>query len=227
MDYNIKKSIDKLYRGEATFFLDPLEYKLVSSKFKKNEYKVFNCYEDSDKKILYVDQEPNVVLFKINTKGILKHSDILGALFSLNIDSSVFGDIIVDGDNYYVYVLEYISDYIEHNLTMIGNNSVSFERIDLSILKDYSKKYEILNTIVPSLRIDAVISKVIGDSRNNILERIKNKEVIVNYAILKNSSYILKENDIFSIRRFGKYKFSKVVKNTKKDNYVIEYFKFI
>ena len=37
----------------------------------------------------------------------------------------------------------------------------------------------------------------------------------------------LKENDIFSIRRYGKYKFSKIVKNTKKDNIIIEYHKFI
>lgn len=227
MEYNIKKSIDKLNRGEATFFLDPLEYKLVSSKFKKNEYKIFNCYEDSDKKILYVDREPNVILFKINTKGVLKHSDILGALFSLNIDSSVFGDIIVDDKNYYVYVLEYMSDYIKNNLSMIGNNIVDFEIIDLSTLENYSKKYEVLNTIVPSLRIDAVISKIIGDSRSNIIEKIKNKEVILNYSILKNNSYILKENDVFSIRRFGKYKFSKIIKNTKKDNYLIEYFKYI
>ena len=37
MDYNIKKIIDKLKRGESTGFLDPLEYKLVISKLKKDE----------------------------------------------------------------------------------------------------------------------------------------------------------------------------------------------
>ena len=39
--------------------------------------------------------------------------------------------------------------------------------------------------------------------------------------------HILKENDIFSIRRYGKYKFIGVVKNTKKDNYIIKYLKYI
>ena len=83
------------------------------------------------------------------------------------------------------------------------------------------------NIIVPSLRIDAVISKIINTSRSNSVDLIKNKCVILNYSILKNDSTILKENDIFSIRKYGKYKFSKVVKNTKKDNIIIEYFKYI
>lgn len=227
MDYNIKKSIDKLNRGDATFFLDSLEYKLVISKFKKNEYQVFNCYDDSDKKILYVNKEPKVTLFKINTKSTLRHQDILGSLFSLNIDSSLFGDIIIDNGNYYVFVLDFISNYIESNLSIIGNKYVFLERVDSNNLKNYSKKYEVFNIVVPSLRIDAVVSKIIGDSRSNVLERIKNKEVVLNYAILKNSSYVLKENDVFSVRRFGKYKFSKIIKNTKKDNLVIEYFKYI
>ena len=55
---------------------------------------------------------------------------------------------------------------------------------------------------------------------------IKNKHVILNYSILKNSSTLLKENDIFSIRRKGKYKFSKIIKNTKKDNIIIEYYRY-
>ena len=32
----------------------------------------------------------------------------------------------------------------------------------------------------------------------------------------------LNDNDIFSIRKYGKYRFDGVVKNTKKDNYVIK-----
>ena len=94
-------------------------------------------------------------------------------------------------------------------------------------MKDYKKKYEIKNMIVSSLRMDTIVSKITNTSRNNSIELIKNKNVILNYSILKDGSITLKENDIFSIRRYGKYKFSKVIKNTKKDNIVIEYFKYI
>ena len=227
MDYSIKRFLDKLKRGEFTGFLDPLEYKLIVSKLKKDEYSIYNVYPDADRKILYVDVFPKVVLFKINTKEKLRHQDIMGSLYSLNLDKNVFGDIVIDNDNYYFYVLETMASYIKDNVFMIGRYNVELEEIEVNFLNDYYKKYEILNVIVPSLRIDAVISKIIGTSRKNILEIIKNKEVILNYSILKNESSMLKEGDIFSIRRYGKYQFSKVVKSTKKDNIIIEYFKYI
>lgn len=227
MNYSIKRFLDKLKRGEFTGFLDPLEYKLIVSKLKKDEYSIYNVYPDADRKILYVDVFPKVVLFKINTKEKLRHQDIMGSLYSLNLDKNVFGDIVIDNDNYYFYVLETMASYIKDNVFMIGRYNVELEEIEVNFLNDYYKKYEILNVIVPSLRIDAVISKIIGTSRKNILEIIKNKEVILNYSILKNESSMLKEGDIFSIRRYGKYQFSKVVKSTKKDNIIIEYFKYI
>jgi len=227
MDYSIKRFLDKLLRGESTGFLDPLEYKIVISKLKKDEYNIYNVYPDADRKILYVDVPPKVTLFKINTKEKLRHQDIMGSLYSLNLDKNVFGDIIIDNDDYYFYVLENISAYIKNNIFTIGRYNVEIEEIDVNFLSEYSRKYEILNVIVPSLRIDAVISKIIGTSRKNILEIIKNKEVILNYSILKNESLILKNGDIFSIRKYGKYQFSKVIKSTKKENIIIEYFKYI
>jgi RNA-binding protein YlmH len=51
--------------------------------------------------------------------------------------------------------------------------------------------------------------------------------IILNYSLLKDGSINLKENDIFSIRKYGKYKFNKIIKNTKKDNIIIEYYKYI
>ena len=56
---------------------------------------------------------------------------------------------------------------------------------------------------------------------------VKNKEVIVNYDVMNKNSYILKENDIFSIRRYGKYKFVGIVKSTKKNNFIVRYLKYI
>ena len=60
-----------------------------------------------------------------------------------------------------------------------------------------------------------------------VIDKIKNKEVIVNYDVMNKNSYILKENDIFSIRRYGKYKFVGIVKSTKKNNFIIRYLKYI
>ena len=227
MEYLIKKYVEKIKRGESSGFLDPLELKTVISKLKKNEYEIYSVYEECDKKILYKNNIPNVKLYKINSYEKLKHQEIMGSLYSLSIDKSMVGDIIIDEDNYYFYIIDKMSSFIENNLFMIGNKYVTIEEIDISKMKDYKKKYEIKNMIVSSLRMDTIVSKITNTSRNNSIELIKNKNVILNYSILKDGSITLKENDIFSIRRYGKYKFSKVIKNTKKDNIVIEYFKYI
>ena len=120
-----------------------------------------------------------------------------------------------------------MSSFVIDNLFMIGNKYVNIEEVNIDVLSNYKKKYEIKNIIVPSLRIDAVISKIINTSRSNCVDLIKNKCVILNYSLLKEGSIYLKENDVFSIRRYGKYKFSKVIKSTKKDNRIIEYYKYI
>ena len=100
--YNTKKNIDKIKRGEHTFFLDPKEANLVKGKLKKDEYKIYSPYPDSNKVILYKDKLPNVILYEIKSKTPLRHQDILGSMFSLNITNEVFGDIIVDNNKYYI-----------------------------------------------------------------------------------------------------------------------------
>ena len=67
---------------------------------------------------------------------------------------------------------------------------------------------------------------MINTSRSIVEEKIKNKEIFINYEILKNKDYKLKEGDIFSIRKYGKYKFIKIIKITKKNNLLIEYLKY-
>ena len=109
--YNIKKNIDRLNRNEPTFFLEPNEVKEVSKHFKKDEFNIFKPFIEAEKVILYKDKLPKVVLFKIITKDSLRHQDILGSIFSLNIDKELFGDIIIDDNNYYFYLLESMKDF--------------------------------------------------------------------------------------------------------------------
>ena len=145
----------------------------------------------------------------------------------LNISSSYIGDIIIDNDNYYFYILSELKTFIKDNLNMVGNKYITIEEIDLSTLRNYERKYEENEIIVSSLRIDTIIARIININRSSVIDKIKNKEILINYDILTKSSYILKENDIFSIRKFGKYKFIGIEKTTKKDNYIVKYLKYI
>lgn len=225
--YKINNAVEKIKMGKNTQFLDGKELKIVTGKLKKNEYNIYYPYKDSEKVMLYTAKVPKVGLFKIYTVENIRHQDILGSLFSLNIDSSYFGDIVLYNDFFYVFVSEELALYIKYNLKMVGNKKISLEEVDLRVLDNYERKYEENEIIVSSLRIDNIISSIINTSRKVALDKIKNKEVIVNYEVMCKSSYILKENDIFSIRRYGKYKFVGIIKSTKKNNYIVKYLKYI
>ena len=225
--YKINNAVEKIKTGKNTQFLDGRERKIVTGKLKKNEYNVYYPYKDSEKVMLYTGKVPKVKLFKIYTVENIRHQDILGSLFALNIDSSYFGDIVLYNDYYYVFVSEDLALYIKDNLKMVGNKKVSLEEVDLSVLDNYERKYEEKEIIGSSLRIDNIISGIINTSRKVALDKIKNKEVVVNYDVMNKNSYILKENDIFSIRRYGKYKFVGIVKSTKKNNFIVRYLKYI
>ncbi len=220
--YKIEKNLNRLYRKEATFFLDPKEQLELAKKLKKEPYQIYKPYPDSEKNIFYIKEEPKVILYEIKSKIPLEHREILGTLFSLNITSELFGDIVITNNHYYIYVLESIAPYIKNNLLLIKNSHVELIEVPLETLKEYHKEYETIEIIASSTRIDTVISRLIQTSRPNIIEKIKNKEIILNYDILKNNSYQLKENDIFSIRRYGKYQYIGIKKETKSKNYIIE-----
>ena len=220
--YKIEKNLNRLYRKAATFFLDPKEQLELAKKLKKEPYQIYKPYPDSEKNIFYIKEEPKVILYEIKSKTPLEHREILGTLFSLNITSELFGDIVITNSHYYIYVLESIAPYIKNNLLLIKNSRIELIEVPLETLKEYHKEYETIEIIASSTRIDTVISRLIQTSRPNIIEKIKNKEIILNYDILKNNSYQLKENDIFSIRRYGKYQYIGIKKETKSKNYIIE-----
>ncbi len=220
--YKIEKNLNRLYRKEATFFLDPKEQLELAKKLKKEPYQIYIPYPDSEKNIFYIKEEPKVILYEIKSKIPLEHREILGTLFSLNITSELFGDIVITNNHYYIYVLESIAPYIKNNLLLVKNSRIELIEVPLETLKEYHKEYETIEIIASSTRIDTVISRLIQTSRPNIIEKIKNKEIILNYDILKNNSYQLKENDIFSIRRYGKYQYIGIKKETKSKNYIIE-----
>ncbi len=86
--YEIKKYVDDILNGKSTKFLDGKMQKEVSKRLKKKDYMIYKPYKDAEKVIFY-KEKPKVILFEILCKQELKHSDILGSLFALGIDSSL------------------------------------------------------------------------------------------------------------------------------------------
>ena len=225
--YNTEKNFNRLMNGQSTFFLDKKDVMLLKGKLRRDEYKIYYPYPDSEKVIFYNKSIPEVLLYEIKSTTPLRHQDILGTMYSLQISNEMFGDIILDNGRYFIYIMKLFQNYFETNFTSIRNSSIELVELDIDYLSNYERKYEENNIIVSSLRIDTVIARIIKTNRESVCDKIKNKEVILNYEVLNKNTYLLKENDIFSIRKYGKYKFIEVVKTTKKDNIVIKYLKYI
>lgn len=225
--YIIEKNINKLYQDIPTNFLDPNVYKNVISKIKDINYNTYYPYIDSDKVIIYTNKIPSIKLLEIISYDKLTHREIMGSLFGLNIDSETFGDIIISNNHYYIMVIDSIANLLINNLSMIGNHHIKLKEVPLSTIETYTKAYEEIELIVSSIRIDNVISSLIGASRDAIKKKFLDNEIIINYEICHKINYVLKENDIFSIRKYGKYKYLGITKSTKKNNYLIKCHKYI
>ena len=80
--------------------------------------------------------------------------------------------------------------------------------------------------MVSSLRLDVLISAVYKLSRSEASKLFTTGKVFVNSKITENTSYQTKENDIISVRGFGRFVFIAQLRKTKKDRFVTEIKKY-
>ncbi len=224
--YTLEKIVEKVLYSNSTNFVEIKYLNRVKKELKNVKYNIYEPFSGATKIILY-NKMPNIKIYEIISNNDLRHQDILGTLYSLNISDEMFGDVVIWNNRYFIIILSSIDNYIKSNLTSIRNSKVDLIEKDPYYLRDYKQEYEECIIIVPSIRVDVIVSKIINSSRSNALEKIKNGDIYLNYELLTKPTYMLKENDIFSIRKYGKYKFLGEINRTKKGSLVIKYLKYV
>lgn len=224
--YTVEKIVEKVLYSNSTNFVEIKYLNRVKKELKNVKYNIYEPFIGATKIILY-NKMPNIKIYEIISSNDLRHQDILGTLYSLNISDEMFGDVVIWNNRYFIIILSSIDNYIKSNLTSIRNSKVDLIERDPYYLKDYKQEYEECIIIVPSIRVDVIVSKIINSSRSNALEKIKNGDIYLNYELLTKPTYMLKENDIFSIRKYGKYKFLGEINRTKKGSLVVKYLKYV
>ena len=224
--YTLEKIVEKVLYSNSTNFVEIKYLNRVKKELKNVKYNIYEPFIGATKVILY-NKMPNIKIYEIVSSNDLRHQDILGTLYSLNISDEMFGDVVIWNNRYFIIILSSIDNYIKSNLTSIKNSKIDLIERDSNYLKDYKQEYEECIIIVPSIRVDVIVSKIINSSRSNALEKIKNGDIYLNYELLTKPTYMLKENDIFSIRKYGKYKFLGETNKTKKGSLVIKYLKYV
>ena len=224
--YTVEKIVEKVLYSNSTNFVEIKYLNRVKKELKNVKYNIYEPFVGATKIILY-NKMPNIKIYEIISSNDLRHQDILGTLYSLNISDEMFGDVVIWNNRYFIIILSSIDNYIKSNLTSIRNSKVDLIEKDPYYLRDYKQEYEECIIIVPSIRVDVIVSKIINSSRSNALEKIKNGDIYLNYELLTKPTYMLKENDIFSIRKYGKYKFLGEINRTKKGSLVVKYLKYV
>lgn len=218
-------------KGEMvlTKFLDNEEIKKVKS-VSNNDIRVYfnGGYEDAERLRAIVMQaryeEPTTSEYEITCLEItplssyrpITHRHVLGTLMSLGLKRQVMGDIIINNQLINVFVINDVVNFIQTNLLEINQVSVRVVAKDTATIVTTSELEELMINI-PSVRLDAIIAKVLRLARGKANEIIEKGLVQINHNECLNNSYQVKINDIISVRHFGRIELLEIVRTTKKD----------
>lgn len=199
-------------------FLDGGETVTVKENFKFPYgcgYMFYGGYEESERKIFGVFpdwEEPageafpiTVLKIRCTYKNELTHRDYLGTLMSLGLERGKIGDIIVEDGYAYVFVCTDTAEYIRDNIRKIGNKGVKTELIELNDFIPPPRKYEIIDTVCASLRLDAVVAAAAKLSRAEALRAVTDGRVKLNYREISDCSKTVSVGDLLSVRGFGRF----------------------
>lgn len=211
-------------------FLNMEEESVLSAlKFNTN-YKLFGGYDMAERCIAAFGDNCEYAEFPISVIKIepvaprfadkLSHRDFLGSLMGLGIKREVLGDIVISNNIGWLFCLDTIAEYIADNLDKVKHTSVKCSVVDALPPNALSKPEE-KQFIVASERLDAIAAAAYNLSRNSVKELFTSRRIYVNSRLCENFSYTLKENDIISVRGFGRIAYGGVLGKTKKSRLII------
>lgn len=210
---------------EKTEFLDMYQISLVQNFLTKNKienYKLYGGYEDSERKILIIYPEKyNEDMLKKNYNKMLKiirvklpeedhgkyaHRNYLGGIVKLGLKREKVGDILVQPDGADIIVVEEFAEILRNelgSLTRFEKSEITIEEI--SNLRKKEVNMEQVKIIVPSLRLDNIVSDLAKTSRSKAAQIIEQERVFVNGQNETKLSKAIKLGDIITIRGKGRF----------------------
>lgn len=152
--------------------------------------------------------------------GEISHRNVLGTIMAFGIKRNTFGDIVVENNLITIFASLEISDFLINNLTMISR-----QRMNFKVIKEFiqTEKKEVIQTInVASMRLDAVVAKAVNCGRSEAVDLINSGLVLINHKECLNISHTVKENDLLSIRKFGRVEILEIVGLSKKNRTIVK-----
>lgn len=145
----------------------------------------------------------------------LGHRDFLGALMNLGIERSTLGDIFIRDNCGYLFCLDSIADFILEELQKVRHTDVKCSRAEPSEILEKREKIR-QSLTVSSERADVLIASLYHLSRTQSMDLFRAGKVFINGRACENNSYLLKKEDVVSVRGKGKFFYDGVERETKK-----------
>ena len=240
-----QKTVDKMnglinnvlgkHEEVLTDFLDPGERDILK-KIAQTEVclQSFGGYANAEKKRVFITEDwdtiaPSsyqIIVFNVEYPqkfACLSHSAILRSLANAGIETSTFGDIITDGNGrWQFFAKSELKDFFQHEINHIGKTKIRIRpslNQKVIIIDDES---EMLTAIVSSLRLDAVLASITHESRQQIKANISNNLVKLNWHSVKDFNIMVDEDDVLSLRHFGRCKITDI-STTRKGKHKVVY----
>lgn len=172
----------------------------------------YNEHDDFDIVIMQSSFDPKF--------GLISHRNVLGTIMSLGIERNTFGDIVVEDGLITIFSSKEISEYLIKNLSMISRQRMTWKIIPSFKQKGIKEETKTIN--VASMRLDAVVAKAINVGRSEAVEIINSGNVLINHKQCLNITHTVKEEDMLSIRKFGRVEILQIVGLSKKNRTIVE-----
>lgn len=230
------QQVEQNYVLKLTDFLDPREQQIVKQLVGK-QLVIYGDggFEGAERRRMilapdYYVLEPNDFEIEIRqidypTKFVeLTHRQVTGTLLNAGMKRQKFGDIVLaDGVAQFATTRE-ASAFIEMNVDRVGKAKVRISKIsEEDVLTVPKTEWTDEFGIVSSLRFDAVVSEVLGISRQKAQALVKHGDCKVNHKVIEDSSFILEPDDLLSVRGYGRVKLMAILGSTKREKIKIQY----
>lgn len=220
-------------------FLTPSEAAVIDSHIKAPNCFFFGGYANAERRMFaalpeYISEPFNefpisALKFEYRKVDVLSHRDFLGSFMATGITRDSVGDIFINDGLALAFVTNEIAGYLLEQIKKIGRVGVSTTIVDICDVGDFllQPKRMPLNFTVSSLRLDAIISGLIGCSRTKAENYIKEGLVFVNSFEITKVTKIIKSGDFITLRGTGKFLITDCNGVSKKGRQIIAAEKYI
>lgn len=213
-------------------------------KTKISNYELYGGYEEAERKILIIYPEKYDkkmieknynkmirvvrVILPEEEQGKYNHRNYLGGIVKLGLNRQKVGDILVSNDGADIIVINDFAEILKKEiglLTRFEKSNIEIEEIES--LRKKEIRVEEIKIIVPSLRLDNIVSDLAKTSRNKAVQIINQERVFINGQNETKQSKQIKINDIITIRGKGRFIIKESVGNTRSGRTVLLIEKYI